>query len=267
MQATIGDRRVAYDVHGRGVPLLLMHAFPLNRTMYHEQAQGLSDAARVITFDAPGVGNSEPGAVSMDALADLAARLLDNLGFDKAVVGGVSMGGYAALAFQRRHPDRLLGLLLASTRAVPDSDSGRQARRESAEKARREGSAAIAEAMLPKLLTSTTHRRNRRLVERVRAMIESTPPETIVALLEALAERPDSTPLLANIRVPTLVIAAEEDVITPPAETRDWAALIPDAHLVEAPGAGHLVNLEAPELFNRATVQLLHQLQPAMRAS
>ena len=252
MQATIDDRRVGYDSAGGGVPLLLLHAFPLNRTMYAEQAEGLRDIARVLAFDAPGVGRSEPGPLTIDGIADLAAGLLDALQIPRAVVGGVSMGGYAALAFARRHPDRLLGLVLANTRAAADTEEARKGRAEMALVARQKGPPAIAERMLPKVLGATALKRNRKLVERVREMIESIPGAVIADLLEALAGRADSTPILSQISVPALVIAAEEDTVTPASEAVEWAKLIPGSRYVEIRGAGHLSNMEAPERFNEA---------------
>jgi 3-oxoadipate enol-lactonase len=260
MQATIGDRRVGYDSRGYGVPVLLMHAFPLNREMYAEQAAALAKSSRLLTFDAPGVGNSEPGEVSMDGLADLAAGLLDALQIKTAVVGGVSMGGYAALAFARRYPHRLRGLILADTRAAADGDEARAARREMADLALEKGSAAVAEKMLPRVLGASTLKRRRKIVERVRGMIEATPPETIAALSLALGERSNSTDLLPGIQAPTLIITGGEDVVTPPAEAREWGALIPNARIVEIAEAGHLANLEMPERFNAVVSEYLENL-------
>ena len=257
MQTTIDDRRVGYDSAGSGVPLLLLHAFPLNRTMFVEQVEGLRDVARVVTPDVPGVGRSEPAPLSIDGIADSAAQLLDALHIQRAVVGGVSMGGYAALAFARRCPQRLLGLVLANTRAAADSDEARQGRAAMAAVARNEGPSAIAERMLPKILGSTALKRNRKLVDRVREMIESIPGEAIAEMLSALAGRSDSTPILPNIDVPTLVIASEEDTLTPASEALQWSMKIPGSRYVEIQGAGHLSNLEAPEKFNQAVREFL----------
>ena len=257
MQATTEDRRVGYDSAGAGVPLLLLHAFPLHRGMYAEQAEGLRGVARVLTLDVPGVGRSEPAPLTIDGMADLAAGLLDALQIPKAVVGGVSMGGYAALAFARRHPDRLLGLVLANTRAAADSDEARKGRAEMAAVAREQGASAIAERMLPKVLGPATLKRNRKLVERVRQMIESLPGDVIADLLAALAGRSDSTPILSQIAAPTLVIASEDDTVTPASEALEWSRLIPGSQYVEIDGVGHLSNMEAPERFNQAVKHFL----------
>lgn len=260
MQTTIGDRRVGYESHGEGLPLLLLHGFPLDRTMFHDQNLGLAPFARVLTFDVPGVGASEPAPLSMESIADTAAGLLDALGLKRAVVGGVSMGGYAALAFARRHPHRLSGLVLANTRAAADSDTAREGRRETAAAALRDGSDAIARGRMSTILGATARRKNPKLVERVRAMIAGVRPEVIAELAGALGRRLDSTELLERIAVPTLVVCAEEDELTPTGESRAWAVKIPGVDLVEICKAGHLANMEAPESFNAAVAAFLRKL-------
>ena len=128
-----------------------MHAFPLDRSMFEPQNKGLSDSLRLITFDSPGVGNSEAGPVTMEEIANLGVAILDSLDIDKAVVGGVSMGGYAAFALERRYPERLLGILLANTKPAGDAEKAKTGRRELVTVAREQGAAAIADRMLPKL--------------------------------------------------------------------------------------------------------------------
>lgn len=263
MQTTIHHLRIGYDVQGQGIPLLLMHAFPLNRSMFRPQSEGQSTVARVLTFDAPGVGDSEGGPVSMDSIADLGAALLDANRIDRAVVGGVSMGGYAAFAFVRRHAGRLLGLVLANTRPTADSEENRAARREMAALARQQGVVEIADRMLPKLLGETSQRHRPQVVATTRSVIESTDPEAIAALLEALAERADSSDLLERISVPTLVIAGEEDSLAPPDRTAEWARLIPAAQMVVIPQTGHLPNLEMPEAFNAHLEKFLRDRFPS----
>ncbi len=288
MLITLGNYRISYQTTGRtsggepgqaingatqqaaggslaangfdGPALLLMHAFPLNQSMFGPQREALPPAARLLTFDAPGVGESAPAVVSIDDMADLAAALLDAEKIDRAVVGGVSMGGYAALAFARRHAVRLSGLVLASTRVVADSTEARKGRREMAAVALDQGPAEIAARMLPKVLGETTHQQRPAVVDCVRAMIESVPGKTIARLLDALANRSDSTGLLPHILAPTLVLAGEEDAIAPPQEASEWAALIPGAKFVAIPRAGHLANLERPEFFNETVQEFVEAL-------
>ncbi len=182
----------------------------------------------------------------MDRIADDGARLLDHLGIVTAVVGGCSMGGYAAFAFARRHPQRLAGIYLQDTKAPPDTDEARANRKALAARVLAEGAVAAAEAMLPRLVGETTHRERPDVVARVREDVLAAPPAAIAAALGGLGAREDSRPTLEAIRVPALVVVGEEDVLTPPAEAETIAAGIRGARLVRVPRAGHLANLEAP---------------------
>lgn len=257
MYTTLCGFEIAYEEAGQGTPLLMMHAFPLDRRIFRPLP-----AARLITFDAPGAGESPvpAGIVSIDALADAAAALLDHLGLARAVVGGVSMGGYAALRFVARRPERLLGLVLANTRAAADTEQAKQARYEMVDAVRREGSAEIARRMVPRLLGESTRRENPALVEKVTRWIEAQPADGIARLLEALATRADSTAVLASIGVPALVVAGEEDRIASPEETRGWAGQIAAARVEIIPRAGHLPCLEQPEAFETALSAFLARL-------
>jgi pimeloyl-ACP methyl ester carboxylesterase len=259
MQATIGGRAVSYFVEGQGTPLLLMHAFPLNRTMFDAQVRELSRTAKVIVFDVPGLGQSAPGPVAMDDQARIAADLLTVLGIDRAVIGGVSMGGYAAFAFARLVPERMRGLILADTRPGADSPDVRAGRQKSAEFVLQHGSRELAKQLLPKFIGAAAQA-DERIAGQVRGMIEAAPPKVVAELLSALGSRRDSTDLLSMIKVPTLVICGAEDAITPAAEAREWSAKIAGAKYVEVPGAGHLTNLERPELFNQAVSEWLTAL-------
>lgn len=260
MLIALGKHTISCESSGEGAPLLMMHAFPLNQTMFQPQREALSGAARLLTFDAPGVGESAPAVVTVDDIADIAAALLDAENIERAVVGGVSMGGYAAFAFARRHPNRLRGLILANTRAAADTEEARKNRRDMAVVAIEQGAPEIASRMLPKLLGETTQRERPAVVQCVRAIAESVPGETIARLLDALANRADSTGLLPRIQAPTLVIAGEQDAIATPRESSEWAARIPNARFVAIPDAGHLPNLETPEPFNKVLREFLQSL-------
>ena len=171
LRASLADGSLAYDDRGRGEPLLLLHAFPLDRSMWEAQAEALASDQRVIAFDARGFGESPlaAGPLTMEGCADDAAALLDRLGIERAVVGGCSMGGYAALAFARRHPRRLRALYLQDTRAGADSEDARRGRAALAERVLREGPAVVVEALLPKLVGETTKREQPALVARLRS--------------------------------------------------------------------------------------------------
>jgi len=258
----IGRVELAWEEAGQGLPVVLLHAFPLNRTMWTPQVKELAARYRVITPDFRGHGES--GAVdedsTMERLAEDVRGLLDALGLERVALGGLSMGGYAAFAFLRKHAARVSALILADTRAGADSEEGRQARHENAALAEKEGSGAITERLLPKLLGASTHARRPEVAQAVREMILSTPPAGMAAALRGMAARPDSTPLLATISVPTLILVGEEDVLTPPAESEALAKAIPGAQLVKIAKAGHLSNFEQPAAFNQALQGFLGRL-------
>jgi len=259
MRVKIAGGELEFDAKGHGRALLLLHAFPLNRGMWDAQARALERGHQVVRFDCRGFGGSPPGdgLLTMEGIADDAASLLDHLGISQAVVGGCSMGGYAALAFARRHPDRLAGLVLQDTRAGADSEEGRKNRATLAETVRRVGAGAAADAFLPSLLGETTKRENPDLSARLRTIILGTSPRGIVDALAGLAARADSLPALKEIRVPTLVLCGAEDTITPVGEAEALQRGIAGSRLVVIPRAGHLANLEQPEAVNLAFSQFL----------
>ena len=252
MKAWVGGAEIAYEDKGRGRPIVFLHAFPLELHMWDPQAEALSSAFRVIRLDARGFGGSPPRnePLTMDRIADDAAALLDHLELSEAIVCGLSMGGYAALAFARRFSHRLEALVLADTRAGNDSEDARRDRLALAAKVRAEGSRVAADAFVPKLVGETTHKERPELVARVRRIILGNPPTGIATGLEGLAARPDSAPFLGAIRAPTLVICGAEDVLTPPAESEALQRAISGSRLEIVPRAGHLSNLENPAAFH-----------------
>ena len=254
MKAAIDGATIEYEATGSGTALLLLHAFPLGLFMWDAQVGALAAACRVVRFDARGFGGSSlgEGPLTMERIADDGAALLDHLGVEKAVVGGCSMGGYAALAFVRRHPQRLLGLVLQDTRAGADTAEAKANRAGLAAKVLAEGSGAAVEAFLPKLLGETTRREHPDLVARVGERILAAAPEGIANALHGLAARADSRETLPAIAVPALVLVGAEDVLTPPSEAALLSAAIPRARLDVIPGAGHLANLESPAAVNAA---------------
>jgi pimeloyl-ACP methyl ester carboxylesterase len=262
VKARIRGTELAYEVRGSGPALLLLHAFPLGLAQWDDQARALSGAFQVVRFDARGFGGSPPGdsLLTLERIADDAAGLLDHLQLGAATVCGLSMGGYAAFAFARNHSTRLRGLVLADTKSPADSDQARRARAEQADKVRKEGTAAIVDAVLPKLLGKTSHEQRPPVVARVRDLILANLPRGITDALAGLAARADSTPTLRQIRVPTLIVCGEEDVITPPAEAEAMQAAIPGSALELIPKAGHLANLEAPDAFTRALEAFLRRV-------
>lgn len=253
MLAQINGITLAFTDQGTGFPLVFIHAFPLNRTMWTEQAQILSSQFRVITIDLRGHGESDAPLwhYTLDQAADDVRSLLDHLSVRHAVFVGLSMGGYVLFTFYRTYGERVKGLVLANTRAQADTQEGKRARFEMAQVAYKQGARAIADIMVPKLLSPATIRTRPELVQKVRTMIEGNQVSGIAGDLMAMAERPDSTPLLAQITCPTQIIVGELDLPTPPSDAKLMADRIPNARLAVIPEAAHLSNLEQPDLFNK----------------
>jgi len=249
---------IAYDDTGSGVPTVFVHGFPLSRTMWKPQLRGLRQLCRCIALDLRGFGESVvEGPYSMDRYADDIAELLDACSVRRAVIAGCSMGGYVAFAFWRRHRERVLGLALCDTRPGADSDAGLEKRREMIRAARERGSAAVADLMIDALLGRTTRERSPEIEGEVRAMMTSAPVDGVVGAIEAMMHRPDSTPTLATIDVPTIVITGEEDAIAPVEQARAMAGAIRESTFQTIPGAGHLSNIERPAAFNTVFAEFL----------
>lgn len=237
---------------GSGHAVLLLHAFPLNSRMWEPQLDALAAQARLLAPDLPGFGLSPPplAAPALEDYARLVVAALDFLEVDRVVVVGLSMGGYIAFRLVDQLGPRLAGLVLADTRATPDTDAGARARHELAAEVEACGVDAAANAFLTKLLGTTTQRLRPELLNRVGAIIRENTPAGVAAALRAMAARADSTPLLPRIGCPVLCLAGEEDLLTPPDVAREMAEQVPRGRATIIPLAGHLTNLEAPEAFN-----------------
>jgi pimeloyl-ACP methyl ester carboxylesterase len=244
---------LAYSDRGEGLPLVFLHAFPLNRTMWSAQEQALSSQFRIVTVDLRGHGESDAPLwrYTLDQAADDVRALMDHLSIRQAVLVGLSMGGYILFAFYRAFTDRVKGLVLADTRAQADTADGQQGRFHMAQVAYRQGPAAIADLMIPKLLSPASINTNPDLVRRVRAMIEGNQISGIAGDLMAMAERADSVPFLNQIACPAQIIVGELDHATPPSDAELMAERIPGARLSIIPGAAHLANLEQPDRFTQ----------------
>jgi pimeloyl-ACP methyl ester carboxylesterase len=243
---------------GNGWPVVLLHAFPLNADMWRPQLERVPKGWSFIAPDLRGLGpgNGTP-AHSMDDMADSVIELLDALEIERAVIGGLSMGGYVTFALLRRQPERFNAVILADTRAVADTDQGRAARNRMIEMVRTAGAEAVADDMVPKLLSAPSRLEQPDVEERVRSLIVANSAEGIAGALEALRDRADSTETLSSINVPTLILCGEEDTLTPPDEARGMQAGIERSNLVLIPRAGHLSNMEAAETFSTALTDFL----------
>jgi 3-oxoadipate enol-lactonase len=258
MRVEIGTRGVAYDDTGEGRPVVFVHGFPHHRKAWAAQLRALAGHSRAIAVDLPGFGESDmPERFAIDAWANGLARFLDALEIERAIIAGLSMGGYVTLAFWRLHRERVLALVLADTRAGADTEEGKQKRRETIDLARHEGPTAVARALLPGMVGKSTREREPSVVAAMRAMLESTSVDSIVGASEAMMNRPDATSLLATIDVPTLIIVGEEDVLTPPKESRAMHAAIPGSRLEIIPSAGHVSNVERPAAFNQVLTEFI----------
>lgn len=263
MKAQINGITLAYSDQGQGLPVVFLHAFPFNRTMWEPQLKGLSDRFRVITVDLRGHGESDAPLwrYSMDQFADDVKGLLDHLSIRQAILVGLSMGGYIIFAFWRRYPERVKALVLADTRATPDTEEGRAKRIAMAQALYKDGPSAVADLMMPMLLSPASQSGRPDLVQRVRGIITSTQISGILGDLMALHDRPDSAPLLKDIRCPTLIIVGEQDTGTPPSDARLIAEGIKGAQMEIIPGAGHISNMEQPETFNRTIRSFLEGIK------
>jgi len=247
---------------GSGHPVVLLHAFPLNGRMFEPQMEAVAEIRRVVAPDYPGFGRSPrtPAQPDVRYYAERIRGLLDRLDLEYVILGGVSMGGYVAFECMRRFPERVSGLILADTRPEPDSEEMRENRKKMAHRVAREGVEVLIELQMERLLARDTLENDEEVVEKVRAMILESSPGGVVAALGAMRERPDSTPLLGKINVPTLVVGGEEDAISSPEVMAAMAGKIPDSRHVTLPRAGHLSNLEASKGFNVALREFLEEL-------
>jgi pimeloyl-ACP methyl ester carboxylesterase len=250
------DRRAA-------VTLVLLHPFPLSAEAWRADADALAKRVRVVAPSARGFGGTPvgDGDPSIDAMADDVAAVLDGLEIpEPVVVGGLSMGGYVALSFARRHAQRLRALLLADTRAEPDSEEARANRDRAIARVEQGDLAGFVDDLVTKLLSPRTSAERPEIVEKVRALALSAPPRAVALALRALRDRPDARPGLGAIEVPTLVVVGEDDVLTPPSAAKAMADAIPHAELRVINGAGHLSNLEQPIAFRDAVGELISRL-------
>ena len=256
-----GGFEIAYDDAGTGIPLLFIHGWPHNRSLWAAQVSGLQTQARCLAPDLRGFGGSsvEP-PYSIDQYADDLATFLGMLGVERAVVCGLSMGGYVALAMLRRHRALLRGLILTSTRATADTPEAREKRARLIEFVRERGVEALANRQLKAMVGETTFNGRPDVLEALRQLMADAPRAGVIGALEAMAGRPDSTACLADIDFPTLVVSGSEDTFTPPNELHALASAIPRSRLEVIQGGGHVCCYERPAAFNHIVGEFLASL-------
>jgi pimeloyl-ACP methyl ester carboxylesterase len=260
----------AFREAGSGIPVVLLHAFPLAGAMCAPQLAGLAHCCRIIAPDFRGFGGSPlrdsprgpVPAPSLDLLADDVAALLDSLGIRQAVVCGISMGGYVAMAMLRRHRPRLRAVVLAGTKAGPDTAAARTNRTEIATAVLADGPAVLVERVFPQLLGRTTKRDRPEVAGAVQDLVQQVAPESAAWALSAMRDRPDSGHTLQHTKIPALVVVGAEDELYPRPEAAAIVAQLAGAELVEVAGAGHLPSVEDPEAFNAALGSFIATLSP-----
>jgi 3-oxoadipate enol-lactonase len=235
-----------YHERGSGLPVIWIHGFPLSRRIFDRQLA--IAGVRHILPDLPGFGETPPSPQpGIAGYAALILNLMDGLGLPRAVLAGLSMGGYILLSAARQAPERLAGAILIDTRETPDSEDARRGRFQSIEQVERQGIASVIDAMLPKMLTEDASEADRLFV---RETMQTASAPGVVAALRAMADRPDATEDLRSLRVPVLIAVGDRDTITTPEDASRMAAIAPDARLALIGGAAHLSNVQQPAAFN-----------------
>ncbi|REK92100.1 alpha/beta fold hydrolase [Streptomyces inhibens] len=257
------DVTVGYEDEGSGEPLVLVHGHPFDRSMWRPQIEHFSRSGRrVIAPDLRGYGQSTvvAGKTPLETFVRDIVRLLDHLGIERFVLGGLSMGGQIVMEFYRLFPDRIRALLLADTFAAAETEEGRTARYEMAERLLREGMDGYAHQVLSKMVSPHNIATQPDVAEHVLRMMTGTAPEGAAAALRGRAERPDYTELLSHISVPALVVVGTEDAYTPVSDARDIYERIPNAELAIIEQAAHMPNLERASEFNAVVEKFLNSL-------
>ncbi|MQA26870.1 MAG: alpha/beta fold hydrolase [Micromonosporaceae bacterium] len=256
---------IAYTRTGSGAPLVLLHAFPMSSAMWDAQRGGLSRDCEVITLDQRGFGESAGGlgedAPDLGRVVDDLAGLLDRLDLRQVVLGGLSMGGYVAMAFLRRHPERVRGLVLANTKASADTPEAAENRLRIADAVEQARSCEpLLSTVFPKLLGESSRAGSPALTQTVERMVRHAPWQAVAWTQRAMAARGESFDVLAGAQAPVLVIAGDEDALMSEADAEALVKAAPDSELVTLPGVGHLSAMEAPREFNEAVSSLLRRV-------
>lgn len=260
MLIQVNDTELNIEDRGSGKPLLLIHGFPLNLEMWQPQVENLANHYRVIAIDLRGHGYSPPtpGPYTMDLLSDDCADVLKSLGVREPVIlCGLSMGGYISFAFFRRHPNLVSGMILAATRAGADADQVRANRDKAIADTIQYGTQPVLEGMLPILMSPKTYQQQPEVVQFVSEIIARTTGDGIISAMQGMKNRPDSSRILQQINVPTLIIHGADDQIISLTDSQAMQAGIPNSKLQIIQDAGHLPNLEQPGIFNSAVFSFM----------
>jgi len=252
---------LAYDRMGAGVPLVFVHAFPLNRKMWESVKPTFAKNFQFISLDLPGFGESRLSSdtSTMEFMAQEIISTLNHLGIkEKFIASGVSMGGYVLFQLAKLFPDRLRALGFISTRSAADSPQTREGRFRTIDLIQKGGGlTALAEKIIPQLIGASSLKAGLPVVQEVRTSIEKENPDGVCAALRGMAARPDSTAFLSQIHAPTLVVSGDEDVFVPTAEMKALAEGIKGCEFQIVPKAGHLLTMEKPAEFTELFMKFL----------
>jgi 3-oxoadipate enol-lactonase len=260
MHFLVDGQPIAYTDDGKGPPLVLLHAFGTDSALWQPQVQALRGRSRAIAVDLRGFGlsgSTDGGPVDVDRYADDVAALLNGLGITQAVVGGISLGGYVALALAQRHSHLLRGLLLANTRAGADTETAKTARMTLVQAIRQHGSAAVVQHYGDRQFGPSA---TAQVLQTARAMTLRQQPQAMISALLGMARRPDRSAVLARIAVPALIISGTDDTLIPSSESKFMHQRIAGSTFIDIAGAGHLSNLDKPQEFNLAVNEFLERL-------
>lgn len=254
----LGSTPWYYEEKGAGRPLVLVHGFPMDHRIWQEQLTALSEVCRVIAVDLKGFGKTRCNeAFTIDSMADELVLFLKGIGAFPCILTGLSMGGYISLSLAARHPDAVKGLVIMSSKSEADAPAGKEARQKMAQLAQEKGSAAVAEQMLPRVLTSETIASRPDVTTKMRQIMEACPANTIANASFAMRDRPDRTADLPNLKMPVLVVLGTGDNLIPPETGRKFADACPNGRLVLIENAGHMPCMENPQATNVALAEFV----------
>lgn len=249
--------KIAFEEHGEGKPVILLHAFPLNRQMWRPQIEPLvAEGCRLILPDLRGFGESHSFSDihTMEELAQDISDLMDAIKIDRAIIGGLSMGGYVAFKMLKICPEKFAAAVFCDTHPGADSDEKRESRFDMIEKIEKEGADVLIEEMLPNLFSQYTMENKKDLVSEIEQMFRAVNPQAAIAALRGMAGRKDNSDLLNNVSIPMCLIYGEEDDQLFLTAAEKIASFASNREFTRIPNAGHYSNLEQPEDFNRALV-------------
>lgn len=251
---TVNNFKTFYDEVGEGrIPVIFLHGFPFDKTMWHLQLDALQATYHLISLDIRGFGKSKDDTtpLSIDLFTDDLIAFMDQLSIEKAVLCGLSMGGYIALNAVNRFPDRFEALVLCDTQCIADTPEAKEKRYETIEDIKANGLTGFTDAFVKKVFCKESLKTKKKLVSQLKSVIASNQPQAVIQGLTAIAERAETCSILSKITIPTLIICGSDDAVTPLSKSEYMQLQIKGSVLQVIEHAGHVSNLEQPEAFNK----------------